>query len=138
MPARQNTGQLGTTLFRLHAKACAAYLAAILISALLMPTLLAACTPCFLNLWLTSPFADKPQMSVTAASKGCSIKHRLTSKFKSMPKVNVEGLPAHGLVPLHARGCNNKVGQILKFDAPVEGGDSQVAKRRLRTDAMVS
>ena len=60
MPARQNTGQLGTTLFRMHAKACAAYLAAILISALLMPTLLAASTPCFLNLWLTSPFAEYP------------------------------------------------------------------------------
>ena len=41
-----------------HAKACAAYLAAILISALLMPTLLTASTPCFLNLWLTSPFAE--------------------------------------------------------------------------------
>ena len=44
----------------MHAKACAAYLAAILISALLMPTLLAASTPCFLNLWLTSPFAEYP------------------------------------------------------------------------------
>ena len=60
MPAMQNTGQLGTTLFKMHAKACAAYLAAILISALLMPTLLAASTPCFLNLWLTSPFAEYP------------------------------------------------------------------------------
>ena len=77
-------------------------------------------------------------MSPTAVSKSCSIKHRLTSKFKSLPKVNVEGLPAHGLVPLHARGCNNVLGQILKFDAPVEGGDSQVGKRCLRTDAMVS
>ena len=77
-------------------------------------------------------------MSMTAASKCCSIKHRLTSDFKSLPKVNVEGLPAHGLVPLHARGCNNVLGQILKFDAPVEGGDSQVGKRCLRTDAMVS
>ena len=43
-----------------------------------------------------------------------------------------------GLVPLHARGCNNVFGQILKFDAPVEGGDSQVGKRCLRTGAMVS
>ena len=75
---------------------------------------------------------------MTAASKCCSIKHRLTSNFKSLPKVNVEGLPAHGLVPLHARGCNNVLGHILKFDAPVEGGDSQVGKRCLRTDAMVS
>ena len=55
-----NTGQLGTTLFRMHATACAAYLATILISALLMPTLLAASTPCFLSLWLTSPFAEYP------------------------------------------------------------------------------
>ena len=77
-------------------------------------------------------------MSVTAASKCCSIKNWLTCKFKSLPKVNVEGLPAHGLAPLHARGCNNVLGQILKFDAPVEGGDSQVGKRCLRTDAMVS
>ena len=77
-------------------------------------------------------------MSPTAVSKSCSIKHRLTSKFKSLPKVNVEGLPAHGLVSLHARGCNNVLGQIPKFDAPVEGGDSQVGKRCLRTDAMVS
>ena len=37
-----------------------AYLAAILISALWMPTLLAASTPCFLNLWLTSPLAEYP------------------------------------------------------------------------------
>ena len=50
----------GRPLFRTHARACAAYLAAILISALLMPTLLAASTPCFLNLWLTSPFAENP------------------------------------------------------------------------------
>ena len=64
--------------------------------------------------------------------------HWLTSKFKSLPKVNVEGLPAHGLVPLHTRGCNNVLGHILKFDAPVEGGDSQIGKRCLGTDAMVS
>ena len=64
--------------------------------------------------------------------------HWLTSKFKSLPKVNVESLPTHGLVPLHARGGNNELGQILKCDAPVEGGDSQVGKRCLRTDAMVS
>ena len=47
MPARQNTGQQGTMLFRMHAMGCVAYLAAILISALLMPTLFAASTPCF-------------------------------------------------------------------------------------------
>ena len=52
--------QLGTILFRMHAMGCIAYLAAILISALLMPTLLAASTPCFLNLWLTSPLAEYP------------------------------------------------------------------------------
>ena len=69
----------------MHAMACAAHLAAILISALLMPTLLAASTPCFLNLWLTSPLSthqachrarlrcNKPQMSPTAVSKSCSI-----------------------------------------------------------------
>ena len=77
-------------------------------------------------------------MSVTATSKCCSIKHRLTCKLKSLSKVYVEGLHAHGLVPLHARGCNNVLGQTLKFDAPVEGGDRQVGKRCLRTDAMVS
>ena len=32
----------------------------VLISALLMPTLLAASAPCFLNLWLTSPLAEYP------------------------------------------------------------------------------
>ena len=64
--------------------------------------------------------------------------HWLTSKFKRLPKVSVEGLPTHGLIPLHAGGSNNVLGQILKFDAPVEGGDSQVGKRCLRTDAMVS
>ena len=69
--------------------------------------------------------------------KAAASLHWLTSKFKSLPKVNVEGLPAHGLVPLHARGSNNVPGHILKFDAPVEGGDSQVSKRCLRTDAMV-
>ena len=46
MPARQNTGQLGTILIRMHSMTCVAYLAAILISALLMPTLLAASTTC--------------------------------------------------------------------------------------------
>ena len=60
MPARHSTGQLRTFLFRMHARACVAYLAAILISALSMPTLFAASTPCFLNLWLTSPFAEYP------------------------------------------------------------------------------
>ena len=64
--------------------------------------------------------------------------HWLTSKFKSLPKVNVASLPTHGLVPLHARGGNNELGQILRFEAPVEGRDSQVGKRCLRTDAMVS
>ena len=64
--------------------------------------------------------------------------HWLTLKFKSLPKVNVESLPTLGLVPLHARGDNNECGQIFNFDAPVEGGDSQVGKRCLRTDAMVS
>ena len=49
-------GQLGTILFRMQTMGCVAYLAAILISALLMPTLLAASTPCFLNLWLTFPY----------------------------------------------------------------------------------
>ena len=59
---KKSTGQLqlGPTLFRMHAMGCIAYLAAILISALLMPTLFAASTPCFLNLWLTSPFAEYP------------------------------------------------------------------------------
>ena len=64
--------------------------------------------------------------------------HWLTSEIQSLPKVYIEGLPAHGLVPLHARGGNEVLGQILKFDAPVEGGESQVGKRCLRTDAMVS
>ena len=64
--------------------------------------------------------------------------HWLTSKFKSLPKVDVESLSTHGLVSLHARGSNNELGQILKFDATVEGGDSQVSKRCLRTDAMIS
>ena len=64
--------------------------------------------------------------------------HWLTSEIKSLPKVYVEGPPTHGLIPLHARGGNNELGQILKFDAPVEGGDGQVGKRCLRTDAMVS
>ena len=58
MPAK--VSQLGTILFRMHAMGCIAYLAAILISALLTPTLLAASTPCFLNLWLTSPLAEYP------------------------------------------------------------------------------
>ena len=39
---------------------CVAYLAAILIFAMLMPTLFAASAPRFLNLWLTSPFAEYP------------------------------------------------------------------------------
>ena len=49
-------------------------------------------------------------MSLTAVSKSCSTKHRLTSKFSSLPKVNVEGLLGRGLVPLHARGCNIVLG----------------------------
>ena len=77
-------------------------------------------------------------MSPIAVPKAVALTQWLTSKFKSLPKVNVEGLPAHGLIPLHARGCNNVVGQFLKFNAPVEGSDSQVSKRCLRTDAMVS
>ena len=76
-------------------------------------------------------------MSPTAVSISCSITALLTSKFRRLPKVNVESLSTHGLIPLHARGSNNVLGQILKFDAPVEGGDSQVSKRCLRTDAMV-
>ena len=54
--ARHDACQLGTIGFSSHTMACRPHLAAILISALLMPTLLAASTPCFLNLWLTSPF----------------------------------------------------------------------------------
>ena len=77
-------------------------------------------------------------MSATAVSRCCSIKHQLTSKCESLPKVHVNGLPAHGLVPLHAKGCNDVLGQILRFDAPVEGGNSQVGKHCLRTDAMDS
>ena len=56
----QDTGQLGTILFRVHSMTCAAYLAVILISALLMPTLLAASTSCFFILWPTSHFAEYP------------------------------------------------------------------------------
>ena len=70
--------------------------------------------------------------------KAAALTHWLTSKFKSLPKVNTESLPTHGLVPLHARGGNSVLGQILKFDAPVEGGDSQTGKRCLRGDARVS
>ena len=60
MPAWHNTGQLGIMLFKVHSMARVAYLAAILISALLMPTIFAASTPCFLNLRLTSPFVEYP------------------------------------------------------------------------------
>ena len=47
-------------LSRMHAMGCVAYLATILISALLMPMLFAAFTPCFLKLWLTAPLAEYP------------------------------------------------------------------------------
>ena len=50
----------GDTPVQMHTMACVAYLAAIWVSALLMPTLLAASTPCFPTLWLTSPFAEYP------------------------------------------------------------------------------
>ena len=66
------------------------------------------------------------------------LNNRLTNEIKSLPQVYIECLPTHGLVPLHARGSDYVLCQILKLDAPVEGGDSQVCKCRLRTDAMVS
>ena len=122
-------------------------------SDLLMPTLLAASTPCFLHLWLTSPVVEYTFKPATGHAcslvkshrchrqlcpKAAASMHWLTSNLKRLPKVNVEGLPTHGLIPLHARSGNNVLGQILKFDALVEGGDSQVGKRCLRTDVMVS
>ena len=47
--------------------------------------------------------------------KAAALMHWLTSKFKSLPKVNIESLPTHGLVPLHARGGNNELDQIPQF-----------------------
>ena len=77
-------------------------------------------------------------MSLTNVSNCCSIDGLAHQRDESLAKVYIEGLPAQGLVSLHARGGNNNFGQTLKFDAPVEAGDSQVGKCCLRTDAMVS
>ena len=66
------------------------------------------------------------------------LNNKLTSEIKSLPHVYIECLPTHGLLPLHARGSDYVLRQILELDAPAEGGDSQVCKCRLRTDAMVS
>ena len=150
MPARR-TLVSWRILLSMHAMAFVAYLAAILISALLTPTLLAASTPCFLNMWLTTPFAEYPsslpqgtpavqQATDVTDSRVEMLQHQRTgSSARPVPaKGVVEGLPAHELVPLHARGDNNVLGQILKFHAHVDGGDSQVGKCCLRTHVMVS
>ena len=84
----------------MHAKACAAYLAAILISALLMPTLLAASTPCFLNLWLTSPFAEYP----STLPQGTPAMLQATDVSDSRVQMLQHQAPAHQQVQKLAEG----------------------------------